>query len=63
MKKSYTKPLVYCENHKTGVVVSNSEEYEQKMKRKLAEMKSEKCYGSSDRVLERSDLQNPVNAK
>lgn len=38
MKKSYTKPLVYCENHKTGVVVSNSEEYEQKMKRKLAEM-------------------------
>ena len=39
MKKSYTKPLVYCENHKTGVVVSNSEEYEKKMKRKLAEMK------------------------
>ena len=41
MKKSYTKPLVYCENHKTGVVVSNSEEYEQEMKRKLAEMKLE----------------------
>lgn len=41
MKKSYTKPLVYCENHKTGVVVSNSEEYEQEMKRKLAEMKIE----------------------
>lgn len=38
MKKSYTKQLVYCENHKTGVVVSNSEEYEQKMKQKMAEM-------------------------
>ena len=31
------------------------------VKQKLAEMKSEKCKGSSDRVLERSDLQNPVN--
>ena len=41
MKKSYRKPLVYCENHGTGAAVSNSEEYEQEMKRKLAEMKIE----------------------
>lgn len=41
MKKSYRKPLVYCENHDTGVVISNSEEYEQEMKRKLEEFRQE----------------------
>lgn len=41
MKKSYRKPLVYCENYDTGMVLSNSEEYEQEMKRKLAELKIE----------------------
>ena len=35
MKKSYRKPLVYCENHDTGVVISNSEEYRQEMIGKL----------------------------
>ena len=38
MKKSYRKPLVYCENHETGVVLSNSEAYKQEMKQKLAKM-------------------------
>ena len=41
MKKSYRKPLVYCENYDTGIVISNSEKYEQEMKRKLAELKIE----------------------
>ena len=56
MKKSYRKPLVYCENHDTGVAVSNSEEYEQEMKRKLAEMKVEidqsvGCVAEADKVI------------
>lgn len=35
MKKSYRKPLVYCENHDTGVVAANSEVYRKNMKKKL----------------------------
>lgn len=38
MKKMYSRPLVYCENRKKGIVVSNSETYKQKMKIKLAEL-------------------------
>ncbi|MGN0357762.1 MAG: hypothetical protein ACI4E0_08165 [Blautia sp.] len=57
MKKSYRKPLVYCENHDTGAAVSNSEEYEQEMKRKLAEMGNERCESNFDCVIERSSSQ------
>ena len=37
MKKSYRKPLVYCENHDTGVVAANSEVYRKKIEKKLKE--------------------------
>lgn len=57
MKKSYRKPLVYCENHDTGVAVSNSEEYEQEMKRKLAEMGDIAAGNIAERECEESELQ------
>ena len=37
MKKSYSKPLVYCKNIITGVTVSNDYAYEQSIKEKLKE--------------------------
>ena len=58
MKKSYRKPLVYCENHDTGVAVSNSEEYEQEMKRKLAEMGDIAAGNIAERECEESELQS-----
>lgn len=39
MKKTYEKPLVYCENYKSGVIISNSREYAEKMTTKIAELR------------------------